>query len=89
MDKVLDNITFTLPELEKVFTPFLERLVNDHGNDRQAMIDYHLTKLVGIPYKDVKKKMPRGPKGRWYTLMFEVKVALRLLAIEKYQLTQS
>ena len=69
--------------LAKVTLKILDRLVKDHGNDRQAMIDYHITKLVGLPYSQVVRKMPRGPRGRWYNLMIDIKEDLKHLAQQK------
>ena len=78
----MKDVTFTKRELLEVFDRFLNRLV-DMGNDRQDMIEYHIDKLVGIPYSQVVRKMPRGPKGRWWGLMSDTRSALRDLAEEK------
>jgi len=74
------DVTFTKPELLKVFRDFLNRLVQDHGADRKDMIEYHINKLVGLPYKEVVQKMPRGPKGRWEDLMVDIRLELKDLA---------
>lgn len=72
--------TFTLTELTQAFAPFLDRLVEDHGNKREDMIAYHLTKLVGLELADVLRKMPRGPRGHWTDLMDDIRAALREIA---------
>ena len=47
------------------------------------MVDYHLKKLVGVPYSEVLKRKPRGPKGRWEELMWEIEDDLNELAYQK------
>lgn len=41
LESKLNNVTFTKPELVKVFKDFLDRLVDDYGNNRKDMIEYH------------------------------------------------
>lgn len=67
---------FTLNDLEKIYEPFLDRLVDDHGNKREDMIKYHLEKMVGLPYRKAKMKAPRGPGRGWGDLMVDVNGAL-------------
>lgn len=67
---------FTKAELLKVFEHFLNRLVDDHGNDREAMIAYHIDKLVGLTTTEVLRKMPRGPARGW-DLMADIRVDIK------------
>lgn len=71
---------FTKRELLRVFKDFLDRLEHDHGNNRREMIKYHIDKLVGLPLEDVLRKMPRGPRGRWWSLMVDIRLELREIA---------
>lgn len=75
-----DYHLFTKRELLKAFKPFLDRLVEGHGCNRKEMIEYHINKLVGLPLGDVLRKMPRGPRGRWEELMFDIRGDLRDIA---------
>lgn len=75
---VLD-MTFTKDELLFIYRNFLDRLER-LGNDRDEMIKYHIDKLVGIPYKDVLRKKPRGPKDRWWGLMADINEELHAKA---------
>ena len=78
------RVKFTEQELVKVFRHFLRYLVQDYGNDRKEMIDYHIKKLVGLPYSQVVKKMPRGPgRGGWSDVMADIKIELEELAKKK------
>lgn len=77
------EVTFTKEELLSVFKHFIDRLVKDHGNDRNEMIKYHIAKLVGLPYSEVIRKIPRGPKGRWEDLMVDIRDELKQLATDK------
>lgn len=83
LNESFQDVTFTKSELVKIFKHFLDRLVKDHGNTREDMIKYHVDKLVGLPYRQVVQKMPRGPKGRWADLMMDIKAELRTLAMER------
>ena len=40
------------------------------------MIRHHIDKLVGLPYRQLVQKMPRGPAGRWANLMIDTKIEL-------------
>jgi hypothetical protein len=64
---------FTKAELLKVFKHFLNRLVEDYGNNRDEMIAYHIDKLVGLTPAQVLKKMPRGPRNHWCDLMADIR----------------
>lgn len=81
------DVTFTRDELVDIFKPFIQKLVNDHGNDREQMIKTHIDKLVGLPYKQVIKKMPRGPTNsqKWKELLQEIKIELEEQAKAKIQ----
>ncbi len=89
LKKLIENtikvgeVKFSKSELLHVFKYFLDRLVKDHGNDRDEMIKFHIDKLVGLPYSQLVKKMPRGPKGRWEDLMFDIRGELKDLAEKK------
>lgn len=78
----LSVVKFTQPELEKIFQPFINKLVRDYGNDKDAMINYHIKKLVGIPYSSVKTKTPRPPAG-WNDMMADIRIDLDKLAYKK------
>lgn len=73
----IDDVTFSEEELLEVFRYFLDRLEYDHGNNRQDMIEHHIHKLIRLPYKELLRKMPRGPKGRWQDLMMDIRIELR------------
>jgi len=76
------EVTFSLKELTDAFEDFLRRLENN-GNKRQDMIDYHIKKLVGVPYSQLVRKMPRGPRGRWADLMVDIRSDLKDRAMKK------
>lgn len=73
------EVTFDLAELIVIFAPFLDRLVKEHANKRQAMIDYHLVKLDGLTYTQIIRKMPRGPShsGAWSNLLYDIRLDLK------------
>lgn len=72
--------TLTRKQLENVFDQFLDRLVHELGNDREAMYQYHLKRLEGLTVEQALRKMPRGPKGRWNNLMVDTRAELRALS---------
>lgn len=73
----LHPVSLTLEQLVLIFKPFLDRLVNDCGNDRQDMVDYHLTRLEGLTVSQVLRKMPKGPKGRWGDMMADIRYEIK------------
>lgn len=79
----LNNVTFTKRELLDIYADFVDRLVNDFGNDRDEVIKYHIDKLVNKPYRRVKQLRPRGPRGGWLDLMCDVNGAMEDLAVQK------
>lgn len=74
---------FTLKELVKIYGPFLDRLVDNHGNKREDMIKYHLEKMVGLPYRQAKAKAPRGPGRGWTDLMADTNIGFEEAAKKK------
>ena len=64
----------------RVFKDFLDRLEHGHGCNRKEMIAYHIDRLVGLTLPEVLRKMPRGPRGRWWELMQDIRADLKATA---------
>lgn len=76
-------VVFTRAELLDIFSDFLDRLVHDYGNSRKQMIAYHVAPLVGLPYQDVVRRMPRGSRDSWQELIADIKASLKEAALKK------
>lgn len=72
-----NDVKMSRKDLEHHFKPFLDRLENDHGNDREQMYNHHLKHLEGTTPQHVLKKMPRGPRGRWGDMMSDIRDSVK------------
>lgn len=62
----------TKDDINLIFKDFLDRL-QQLGNDREAMFQHHLARLVNQDVDFCLKHMPRGPRGHWHNMMADIR----------------